>query len=346
MPATKTIYPYTTSYDLQLRPYDPFDPTQEEISFGWLDRGEDGEMQKMDLTGRADWRKLRIQLDANLPRAEMEDVLGSGSDWKEDTSLLVSVRCAATKFRRVVELAPGERYTWTGDVTVRRADVRSTVELHPLLVRTTGIPTAQGAQLDGRASLASSVIATGRALRLTIDPTDRSIRGSLDIKWDAFAESEDHWRRQHARDLFFLDPHGDEPCLWLNSSYYELKAMLDGRSTKGVDAALRHLTNGAIAQTVWMQLFLTAAGSTMEAMGDDGPIAAEGWKKDVLTKFLPRLFPEEQTDEDRVERLKEMFGSPGQMATLMSLMGTAVQEVVDTGSLFDSAVRAVEGVAQ
>jgi len=346
MPATKTLYPYETSYDLQLRPYDPFDPTRENVSFGWLDRGEDGDVQKMDLTGRSDWRKLTIQLDANLPGSEMKSVLTSISEWQDDTSLLVSVRCAATKFRRVVELTPGAPYTWSGDVTIRRGDVRSTVELVPLLVRATGIPTSEGTPLEGRAAQASSVIATGRALRLSIDPTNRSIRGALDIKWDAFAESDDPWRNQHRRDLFFLDPHGEEPCLWLNSSYYELKAMLDGKSTKGVDAALRHLTNGSIAQAVWMQLFMTAAGSTMETMEDEDPIPVEGWKKDVLTKFLPRLFPDEQTDEDRVQRLREMFGSPDQMATLMSLLGTAVQEIVDTGSLFEDAVRAVEEVEQ
>lgn len=342
MPATKILYPYETSYDLQLRPYDPFDPTQEDVSFGWLERGEDGELQKLDLTGREEWRQLRLQLDADLPRAEMEAILAESSDWREDTALLVSLRCAATKFRKVLELTPGERFTWSGDVTIRRGDVRSSVELHPLLVRATGIPSSEPVEPDSKATLARAVIATGRALRLTVDPIDRSIRGALDIKWDDFPNSDDTWRREHPRDLFFLDPHGDEPRLWLNSSYYELEAILEGKGRKGPDAALRHITNVAIAQTVWAQLFLTAAGSVVDSPDSDEPLAAQGWRKDVLSKFLPRMFPNAQTDEDRHRDLSEMFSAPDQMATLMSLLGTAVQEVVDTGALFEDAIKAVE----
>lgn len=338
MPATKTLYPYDVSSELHLRAYDPYDPTDEDREFGWLERGEDESgIQKLDLTGHDEWRGLRIQLDANLPRAEMTEILPEASDWRDETSLVVSVRCASTKFRRAVELVPQDPFTWDGGLTLKRSEVRSVVELHPMLVRKTRIPGGQNGRPES-ASRRGAVLATGPSLRLYVDETERPVRGALDVRWEDFSEPDNPWSKE---DLFAFDAGGDEPTLWLNSWYQAFKATLDGSERSGVDTALRHVLNALAAQTTWMQLFMTAAGQLAAA---EEPVeeSLKGWERDVLSNFLPRIFPDEQTDEDRREQLAEIMRSPDQMGTLMAQLGHAAQEVVGTADHFQKAIRVIE----
>lgn len=339
MPATKRLYPYRVTHNLHLRPYDPHDPTHPDREFGFLDRGgKDAEFRKFDLTGRDDWKSINLQLEANLSQGDIHDILPEHSDWRTETSLIVSIRCATTKLRRAVELEPGEPFSWHGDITLHRSEVRSVVELHPTLTRRTRLPEPA----PERASLAGSVIATGLAVLIHIDETDRPVRGALNVEWEDFSESEDTWRKENKSKLFDFDHGGDEPTLWLNSWYPEFKATLDKTDSKGVDAALRHVLNAMLAQTTWMQLFLTAAGQ-LSASSDLVGSNLEGWEEDVLSNFLPKLFPDEQTEEERRERVAEMMRSTDQMGALMAKVGAAAQDVVGTPDLFQKAIRAIEG---
>lgn len=341
MPATTTLYPYAVPHDLQLRAYDPYDPTDEERRLGLVERGGDTErFQKLDLTSDEKWRALRLKLTADLAREEMAEVLPEGSEWTEDTSLIVSVRCASTNLRRAVDLVPTDRYVWDGEVTLRRSEVRSTVELQPMLARRTAIPSSDNNR-SGKATLRGAILATGPGLRIYVDETRRPVRGALPIRWEDFSDSADPWRADHKSDLFAFDPGGDEPQLWLNSWYPALKATLHRQSQRDVDAALRHLTNGMLAQTTWIQLFMTAAGRL--AAGEEPRMEnLEEWEQDVLSNFLPRVFPDAQSDEERRERLVEILRTPDQMGTLMAALGTAAQQVADSPELFEKAIRAVE----
>lgn len=341
MPASTTLYPYAVSHDLHLRTYDPFDPTNEDLRFGWVERGGDDEQyQKLDLTGQDEWRALRMKLTADLSREEMEALLPEGSEWRDETSLIVSARCASTKFRRAVELYPTDPYVWDGDLMLRRSEVRSVVELHPVLARRTRIPDEDGAA-SAKARLEGAVLATGPSLRLYVDETDRPVRGAMEVEWEDFSTSDDPWRSEHKSDLFAFDPGGDEPKLWLNSWYPALEATLHGKSKRDVDAAIRHLTNGMIAQTTWVQLFMTAAGR-LAAAEDPTEEALDEWERDVLSNFLPRVFPDAQTDEDRRDQLVEILRTPDQLGSLMAAVGTAAQQIVDSPDLFEKAVRAGE----
>src|SRR5437868_6733003 len=144
MPVTKRLYPYSISGQLDLRPEDPFDPTQEEdVDLSWLVRSDasDDELLTLDLSaGNLNWNALSVRLHARLPSAEAERVLPPGSQMVDDTSLVVSINSTATKLRRIIVLPYQDEGHWSGDVTIHREEVRGTVKLIPRLVRRTDFP--------------------------------------------------------------------------------------------------------------------------------------------------------------------------------------------------------------
>lgn len=343
MPRSKTFYPYEHSSDLQLRPSDFFDPSQEGLPLEWSERPSPaGEILEFDLTGEEQpWRRLEIEVRADIPAKTLQGLLPKDSDPDNETALLVSTRCASTKYRRVVRLQPIDTAEWKGSTSVRREDVRSTVELHPLLVRTSSVPGADTEQV-GVAVDTASILAEGRGIRLNIDETDRLGEEGPSISWQDFRASDDTWKKDHSSDLFCLEPEGEQPTVWLNSSYSQLKEILHGTEERGIDAALRHMANGLLAQTIWTQLFVTAA-TAVDVDEEIGEVEAPGgWKGDVLEKFLPRLFPNESSEDERLREVVEMLRSPDRIGALMTKLGSAVQDVPDTPSLFQDAVRAAE----
>lgn len=343
MPRSKTFFPYEHSSDLQLRPSDFFDPSQEELPLELSERPSPaGEILEFDLTGEEKpWKRLEIEVRADIPENTLRSLLPENTDPEKETAVLVSTRCAATKYRGVVRLRSTDTAEWRGSTSVRREDVRSTVELHPLLVRTSSVPDADPEQL-GVAVDTAAILAEGRGIRLNIDETNTLGQNGPKISWQDFRASDDTWKKDHSSDLFFLEPEGDEPTLWLNSSYSQLKEILHGTDERGVDAALRYMANGLLAQTVWIQLFLTAA-TAVEVDEEVGEVESPGgWKGDVLKKFLPRLFPNESSEDVRLRELVDMMRSPDRIGVLAARLGSVVQDVPDTPGLFQDAVRAAE----
>lgn len=346
MPTTMFLYPHTLSKSIGLRVVDPYDPTQENVDFGRWFRIEERDAIELAIDlSREDvpsWRSLRMTLEATIPSEEFNKILPSTSNHREDTLLFVSVQCPATKFRQAFELAPSGEGLWRGEVVLRRMDLRNTVHLRPRLVRRTDNPAGTGEDSTSVARHRGLVIGEGGDLALVIDESRKPIGGALRMEWEDFRGSRNPWRRDHADDIFHLEPYGSDPTLWLNSFYEKLRAALYSRTAYGADAAVRHLANALLAQTAWVQLFVASLGSaaTDETLETTEP-PDEGWKRGVIAKFLPRLFPE-VPDTDRLGRGLDQLRSPEQVGSLMSMVGTAAQEVMAAYKLVEKAIRAAE----
>lgn len=346
MPTTVLLYPHAVSRVLELRILDPWDPTQEKLDFGrWFKPEAKDETQLTIDLSREDvppWRSLHLTLEANLPPEELGNILPQASSAKDNTLLLVSVQCPGTMLRQVVGLSPVSDGRWRADFTLRRSDVRGTVRFRCRLVRRTEIPESVEANGIPVARHRAAVIAEARDISLAIDESHRPIGGSLKIRWEDFRRSANSWRRDHPADVFHLEPYGSEPTLWLNSRYEKLRAALHSRTTYGADAAVRYLGNALLAQTAWVQLFIASLGGAMkDETLDSVELPPEGWKRGVISKFLPRMFPE-TPDSDRLARALDELTSPDQIGSVVSLLGTAAQEVMTTYRHVEAAIRAAE----
>src|SRR5436309_2239267 len=81
----------------------------------------------------------------------------------------------------------------------------------------------------GTATYRAAVIAEGRDVVMIVDHHDRPPEGTVQIKWENFSDSPNSWRRDHASDVFHLEPYGVKPTLFLNSRYQALRAVLHSR---------------------------------------------------------------------------------------------------------------------
>jgi len=259
--------------------------------------------------------------------------------------MLVSVRCAASKFREVAVLEPRTATSWTGDVILRRRDLRSRAELQPFLARTTDIPDAAGPRFEGKATHKHAVIAIGENVVVHLDARLPSSTATPKVSWEDFRSSDHPWRREHPTDLFYLDIDAeDRPELFLNAAVGEgaMKAVLHDRAKTGIDAALRDLINGWVAQTVWAQLFVAAAASIVadEETGEIG--GPGGWRGAVLAGFLPKMFPELPSHEERLRRVVEMRADADQVGGLVARMSTPAFTSLGAIRLLTGSLRAAE----
>lgn len=342
MPAVIHFDPYTISRELELRVGHPFDPTHEGLGVGWIT----STMAPDDLAityeldpPSASWRELHVDLSATLPRSALDEILPHANA-SADADLVVSVRCPATHSRQSIVLETTEEGQWTGDLVLNRPQIRNVVELRPALVRTKTIP---GAGSESVGTELGAVLAEGRAIRLVIDPSEAPIRGALDVVWEDFRESNNDWRQGHSSDLQFLDFAPGDPKLWLNSRYEKLKAALHSRQEGGVVDMLKSMGNAMLAQTAWLQLAVTAVGSIRVDAESGVASPPDGWGGRVLEIIAPRLLPE-APESDRLLELYERFRDPDRLPSLISQMGSAVQEQLPTYKWVEAAIRAGEKI--
>src|SRR5690606_1397262 len=114
-----------------------------------------------------------------------------------------------------------------------------------------------------------------------------------------------------------------------------------GHESSGLEAVVRHLANGLIAQSVWLQMLVAAIGS-VERNEEVGTVEARtAWAPAVLEAFLPRLFPEMSSD-DRLKEISARFQSPDQIRSLVTVLGSLVQGHLPTYKRVEDAIRAGE----
>jgi hypothetical protein len=345
MPRRIQMYPYPVSDGIVLRIKDPWDPTDEEVELDWNPAGDGPEEQlQFDLRGEKQWAELQFGVEARLDTAALAEVLPPKADFRKDAALIVSVRCPSTKLRLALRLDPDpkEDGLWAGDVHLRRKDVRSRIELLPTLTRTTEIP--QSAVLPVEVARPRfALLAAGRTFAVQTDYVERTFNSPVKIKWEDFRGSKNPWRAAHGGTLYFLEPDVDEPVLWLNSYTAKLKALLLDRSDNTTDAGLRVVLATWLAETVWMQLFHAALGSVAAPDNDELASLPDGWRGDLLRRYLSIMFPDTVDDVPAaLVKALAMRQSRDENATLLALATTATQEIVSSQKQLYDAVRHIE----
>lgn len=342
------LYPYEVSDVLSLVLSDFDDPTSgEEVAVrtigkvrGGGDDGLDGEVPSYDITGVASWKKLTFKLVASLSDTELGRILPSTSDVTADTAMVVLMTCAQTRYRHGVRLSRSSTGDWIGHATLQRHDVRGSVLLRPQLIRTTGIPAGEPMPY---AAKVGAIIATGDPTVIYVDTQPKlGLSAAVTMQWEDFSNSSDPWRREHPDDVYHLEPFGLEPRLWLNSRYVQLRDVLDATAKRGPEAVLRDTLGMLIAQPVMMQLSVSALTS-VELDQDSGSAAVpSGWRSDLVASLLPALYPEEASEEDQLRRVAEEIRDGDGAASLMSRLGSVVQEMVSSFKTVETAVRTFE----
>lgn len=345
MPKSVQLKPYAITEGIALHISDPYDPTSEDLDLHWEEKGEDDDQQlRLDLRGNGQWRELHFGIEARLEPSKLESVLPKGADYRTDTALIVSVRCPATKSRYPIRLEadPKEAGLWAGDVHFLRRDVRSRLEFHPALCRTSDIPSSATIR-EGISRNRNALLGTGRSFVVAVDYVQKNYPGPVRIRWSDFRHSKDSWRSQHKDSLYYLDLDPSEPVLWLNSGTPRMRALLLDRSENTVDSGLRIMLSTWLAETVWMQLFNAALGSIATPASDEGAVLPEGWRGDVLRQYLRIMFPEHINDvSSALNQAVSMRESEDEVYALTGLATTATQETVSTQKQFLTAIRSVE----
>lgn len=342
---TRTIYPYNVASNaIELRLLDPEDPTNPDLDLEWVSsQVAADEPPRLDLKAHADWRRLAFRVEARLDAKHLEHVLPPRADYRQDTSMLVSVRCPRTKVRYPIELDAdaSEECRWFGDLEFDRRDVASRLEFHPLLHRRTQIP-ASAEVPAGVTRRRGALLSFGRPTSATIDETERRPEGWVKIRWEDFRASKNHWRRGNSETLYFLEVDPEEPVLWLNERYKQIRALLFEQNPLGPTGAMHHMFVASIAETVWTQLFNAALGSVERPVGGGELALPGGWRGDLLRTYLPRLFPDIDDNDEALGRAVAMSESGDELGALVGLVTTVTQTLVRSERLFRDAIRCVE----
>jgi hypothetical protein len=284
------------------------------------------------------WKKLTFRITAHLPGAERTRILPETSSLETDTSLIVLMTCPSTKFRHGVHLELMKEGVWAGVATIQRLDVKGAVTLRAQLVRATGIPATEDLPF---ATQAGTVIALGDAITLQVDRTAAGVsqHSTVVMSWEDFANSDHAWRREHSDDVFHLEPFASEPRLYLNSRYAQLREIMESDAKRGPLAVLRDMAATMVAQPALLQL-ATAAVTSLELDPDSGSVSTpSGWRADLLASVLPRLYPEEASEEDRVRRAVQEIRESDGAASLLSRLGSVVQDMIASYKTVEAAVR-------
>lgn len=340
------LYPYAVSKALSLRLSDFSDSSSglaiqvAEVAGGQSDGSSAPNSSYDAFSSAQDWQKITFRLSASLDRTELERILPSTSSPLNDASLIVLVTCSATKLRHGVRLHATANGTWSGDASIQRNDVRGSVSFKAQLVRATGIPVDD---LSPFATKVGSIIAIANELTLFVDHVpSSSVYSSVAISWEDFSNSEHPWRREHHNDVFHLDPYIAEPRLFLNSRHPQLRGMIESSAKKGPDAALRELIAVMIAQPVLLQLAMVSLLGIETDEDSQSVQAPTGWRGDMLENLLPRLYPELAADDERVERATRELREEDGAASLISRLGSCIQEILSSYKTIELAARAYD----
>lgn len=351
MPKQEIIYPYEITNAVSLAALGTYDPTNLDLKLEWApERVDDDGVRVLDLRGvgptgddaMAGWRELKFEVQVDVRPAELNKVLPPQSDYRESTALLLSVRCPSTRIRIPVVLEPDKKVAcrWTGEVHLRRHDVRSRVEVQGFLVRSTMIPST--APLGGNyARFKGATIGVGAPLVVQVDQSILRGKSPFKIRWVDF-RVENEWLKANHSTLFFLKIEGDYPELLLNSAHREFRAILEADPKQGINAALQKLLNLGIAEVAWGQVFYAAVASiTVDETTGEIEIP-EGWRGEVLSVFLPRMFPETEDQSTRLRDVARMRSSQDEVGVMIGLATTVAQKLVDAQKLFAAAQKAAQ----
>lgn len=292
-----------------------------------------------------DWVDLRASVRVLAQDEMLRGVLPNGSDPASDAAMVVSVSCVATRLRRRVFLTadrdrPGE---WYGQIDVRASDLADVVEFSPVLTRSSNLP--QDTQDDEGTPLATyrgAILGVGDTLRIRVDaPKERS--GSFKVRWEHFSTSTNPWRRDHPKEMFYIDTSEETPEVVLNSSHELLKQTLMKKRSRGPEAAIKHAVIAYVAHTTWVSLFLAALAGCASGGEEDVAWPTDEIKTKVLKRMLPLVVSERTDPLERLEAAVEFYRDPSRFSTLLTKLHSAVQAVL---KIDDFVVKTLEATSE
>jgi len=282
----------------------------------------DAERSLLDLSSSR-FKAVRLRLGVKVDAEVLASVFPRAEHASPPGQVAVTITCAATRVRRAVVLGTGALTAGVvqGELDLVRKDLHGTVELVPVLVRTS----ERSEDDDEFATTTGSRLATGRALEVRID-VGRTPRGEyLDIRYESFREQgPPQFPRPDA--MYQLDCEGDAPVLWLNLDHSKICSVFDGTGMVGRVARVRDVLFAQISQAVWTRLFWRAARGVQRA-GE----TVHDWEHAVLTRLLPRIYPEVPNHESRIEALRADLDGDADDLVLARLDG-ALQDLLEVAA--------------
>jgi hypothetical protein len=340
------LYPYAVSDQLSIVLSDFDDPENQrsievrEIQRDVSSEGNGDNPTGYDVSASQEWSKLAFRITATITQDELRRLAPDSRDTLRDLDAVVTLTCQPTKFRNALRLQRASDGHWRGVATVQRQDLKGILLVKAHLIRATRLSRAGATNY---ATEEGAIVAIAPVVALHLDIGPKSGSDSIPIVWEDFANSLDPWRRGHAADVFYLDPYGLEPVLHLNSRYSELRDLLDSKSRKGPEAALRDMTACMIGQTAWSQLIhASLAAISWDESSNAGSAPMEGWRGVVLKTCLPRMYPDEPDLEHALNRAGLDLSDPDGKAAIAAKVGSVAQAMVSSFKAVELTVRAFE----
>lgn len=236
---------------------------------------------------RRDWETARITVQVTVPTREIAE-----GPWG-DVACHAVLTDRSTNLRTVTPLRVDGSGEWLGVVEAHR-------DRHGRRADLTTVVTATVGGVRGR------IIATAEG-DWTIDfvaPVPRRQRSVRSVWLDFDSDSNPHMRAFRA-DPWTVDTTGDEPVLYLNSSFEGLRGLLSG---PGGDKSTREAVLSQISMHTWTALFHASLDAVGPGEGD-GPSWPGGWQEAVLRKLLPDMFPDRSPGDALREVVERRNGS-------------------------------------
>ena len=128
------------------------------------------------------------------------------------------------------------------------------------------------------------------------------LSGTLRVQWVDFDQPGEYtFLTEYADQSFYTDLVDDRPTVFLNRSekYSGLFALLaDRKRTVRWDRALHNAERVSIARSVWMAMLNAAIAAIEQGQeGDDPDWPEQDWKRQVLQKLLPKIYPDKSDRE-------------------------------------------------
>ena len=257
--------------------------------------------QFIDVREYDGWDTLTLEVEVTIPEGLLGKVF---PEFGEIPGMLVlSAHCRETYLRDRFVLArdPISSGTYTGTWEFDGRDVTGSLDLRPLLVRTTDT----SSPMD-YATEAGLFVADGHQWRIELSDNEEGDEGLLDIRSKRFSEeheSDAETRFPPADRMYYLDLELDpeSPVLWLNEDHEEVVSLFSGPEGN-YETLTSDLAWNQVMTPVWTRL-VTIAATEYDADEDEW---LPEWQGAIFDELQSEgLLYEDHTPEKAAERLNE-----------------------------------------
>lgn len=331
------VFPFAVAEGLQLAVPRFAEGTGTLLTNVRVQKVEDVGQHRIDIIdAKPSWDRLVIDCSIEFTEEQASEILPEPKSWAKEATAAVTIYCASTKYRRSVRLETSAN-GWAGQVSFSRTDVHGSVELIPFIVRS-----MDRKPVDGFGCFAGAILGRGPSVQVIADKTARRFDGSIEWRWEKFADSESPWRAARKDDLFHLEP-GEVPVMYLNLRWESLKQTLEHEGRTGPAAAMRDMTAAVIGQAGWTQLLSTALASIKEEEGEYF-VVSDAWRQDLVRLVLDEVYPDVPAS-DRLKMAYEDWNKADAVGELISKIGAIAQSRSRVGKFFHNAIEQTDAAA-